>query len=270
MENENSAQPLDALMTQLKLSNADLVNVSTEQLTFKMVNKGRSGRRISPNVQEKILNALLKAKPELKLRRRELFRYDLNEAATKLVQAALKKMNEKKIKYPQFIDFLVEAGINGYKTDVALNQVVFYGPGGEALTIKGVQISAAQPGRYDVTAVQSAIQDAQQEKIDHPTFLKRIYEAGISEYEVNTRHRRIAYKSLEGLSYKEEIPAFDPTAVVAVIEPPVVEKKAKAKAAPAKKVKKVKKKLKSKPKKHMTTKARMSLKKRRFSKKRHR
>lgn len=70
------AQPLDKLMTQLGLANADLVNASTEQLTFKMVAKGRKGKRLTPNVQDKILKALLTAKPDLDLRRRDLFRYE--------------------------------------------------------------------------------------------------------------------------------------------------------------------------------------------------
>src|SRR3990167_4963793 len=98
----NDPQPLDALMNKLNISNADLVKASTEQLSFKMVNKGRAGnrrlspnvqdkiltalltlkpelRRLSPNVQDKILTALLTLKPELKLRRRDLFCYEIDE-----------------------------------------------------------------------------------------------------------------------------------------------------------------------------------------------
>lgn len=56
-------QPLDQLMTRLALSNADLVKVSKEQLTFKMVQKGRKGRPLTRNVQNKILRAIQAAKP---------------------------------------------------------------------------------------------------------------------------------------------------------------------------------------------------------------
>ncbi len=45
-------------MTELGLSNADLVKASTEQLTFKMVQKARKGKLLTPNVQNKILAAL--------------------------------------------------------------------------------------------------------------------------------------------------------------------------------------------------------------------
>ncbi len=46
---EMGTQPLDALMEQLGLKNSDLVEHSTEQLTFKMIAKGRKGRRLSLN-----------------------------------------------------------------------------------------------------------------------------------------------------------------------------------------------------------------------------
>jgi len=61
-------------MTQLGISNADLVHASTQQLTFKNVQKGRVGRRLTPNIQDKILTALLALKPDLKVRRGDLFR----------------------------------------------------------------------------------------------------------------------------------------------------------------------------------------------------
>ena len=72
-------QPIDVLMTRLGLSNADLVRVSTQQLSFKNVQKARTGRRITTNIQDKILTSLLTLKSELKLVRRDLFRYEAGE-----------------------------------------------------------------------------------------------------------------------------------------------------------------------------------------------
>jgi hypothetical protein len=40
------------------LSNADLVKASTEQLTFKQVQKARSGRPVTANIRQKILRAI--------------------------------------------------------------------------------------------------------------------------------------------------------------------------------------------------------------------
>lgn len=69
------AQPLDGLMTQLGLSNHDLVEASKEQLTHKMVQKGRKGRRLTPNVKTKILNALHGVVPDRCFAHRDLFNY---------------------------------------------------------------------------------------------------------------------------------------------------------------------------------------------------
>ena len=68
-------QSLDGLMTRLKLSNTDLVKASTEQLTHKQVQKGRTGKRLSPCLKTKILNALHNAVPDQKFANKDLFNY---------------------------------------------------------------------------------------------------------------------------------------------------------------------------------------------------
>ncbi len=57
-ERELGVQPLDQIMEELELKNHDLVAASTEGLTHKQVKKGRNGRRVTRNIQEKILSAL--------------------------------------------------------------------------------------------------------------------------------------------------------------------------------------------------------------------
>lgn len=60
-------QPLDAIMAAKEIKNHDLVAaVAPGTLTHKQVQKARKGRRLTPNVQEKILDALNAfAKPEV-------------------------------------------------------------------------------------------------------------------------------------------------------------------------------------------------------------
>ena len=74
-EMELGVQPLDQIMTDLKLSNHDLVAASTEQLSHKVVQKGRKGRRLTLNAQHKILNAIVKLRPEAKLTLKKMFSY---------------------------------------------------------------------------------------------------------------------------------------------------------------------------------------------------
>ena len=68
-------QPLDAVMTGLHLSNHALVAASSEQLSHKVVQKGRKGRRLTPKAKLKILSALKTLFPEKKFAHRDLFNY---------------------------------------------------------------------------------------------------------------------------------------------------------------------------------------------------
>jgi uncharacterized protein YbcV (DUF1398 family) len=238
MENENIPQPLDAIMSQHRLSSADLVRASKEQLSFKMVHKGRTGRRLTPNVQDKILNALLLAKPGLSLRRRDLFHYEPAAPVVGLIQKAISDTAKKLISYAEFIDRLTEAGINRYAVDVVAGHITFFAAAGQAHVENGASVGEPSPGRFDAILLKYAITDAQKGRIDHPAFLKRIYAAGIVSYETNTRRRRIAYKGAAGETYREIIP---PAGQKEVPEASAAPKKTKK---PVVKVKKVRKAIK--------------------------
>lgn len=54
-------QPLVGVMADCGLSVHDVVAASSEQITHKMVSRGRKGRRLTRNVQFKILRAVNKA-----------------------------------------------------------------------------------------------------------------------------------------------------------------------------------------------------------------
>ncbi len=165
------SQPLDTIMNQLHLTNAQLVNASTEQLSFKMLQKGRKGDRLSPRMQDKILRALLTVKPDLKIRRRDLFRYDPSEAVVEKIKSALTLVGDDKIKYPEFIDLLAAAGINRYAVEP--NRSIFYGPGGEA---------HVEEGEASLSPI-----------------------TGVTAYQVNVRDRKIKYEKY-GEAHKESIP----------------------------------------------------------------
>ena len=54
-------QPLARIMVDHGLKARDLVSISTQQLTHKMVSRARKGRRLTPNVKLKIRGALNKS-----------------------------------------------------------------------------------------------------------------------------------------------------------------------------------------------------------------
>lgn len=55
---ELGPQPLDKIMEDGGLKNHDLVEASKDGLTHKQVQKGRKGRRLTRNIQDKIAAAL--------------------------------------------------------------------------------------------------------------------------------------------------------------------------------------------------------------------
>lgn len=61
IEKNMGLQPLAGIMTKYGLKPNDLVCSSTEQLSHKMVSRAVKGRRLTPNIQRKIVNALNKS-----------------------------------------------------------------------------------------------------------------------------------------------------------------------------------------------------------------
>ncbi|MCK4994264.1 MAG: hypothetical protein KAS13_04360 [Candidatus Omnitrophica bacterium] len=61
IERDLGKQPINKIMLQYDLKPHDLVEASTEQITHRMVTRAAKGRRLTHNVQIKILNALNKA-----------------------------------------------------------------------------------------------------------------------------------------------------------------------------------------------------------------
>ena len=69
-------QPIAQIMARHALKSHDLVAASTEQITHKMISRAARGRRLSPNVQRKILKALnIVAKKNYSMK--DLFNYQL-------------------------------------------------------------------------------------------------------------------------------------------------------------------------------------------------
>lgn len=74
IERDLGEQPIARVMAQHGLKSHDLVAASTEQITHKMIGRAIKGRRLTPGVQNKILNALNRAAKK-KCTLKDLFNY---------------------------------------------------------------------------------------------------------------------------------------------------------------------------------------------------
>ena len=64
IERDLGPQPLKKILEKSRLSHHDLVVSSSKGLTHKMVSRGCKGRRLTKNVQQKVLEALNQASGE--------------------------------------------------------------------------------------------------------------------------------------------------------------------------------------------------------------
>jgi hypothetical protein len=74
IERDLGAQPIAEILALNGLKARDLVERSTEQITYKMVSRAVKGRRLTPGVQSKILNALNKVSTK-RYSLKDLFNY---------------------------------------------------------------------------------------------------------------------------------------------------------------------------------------------------
>ena len=58
LERNLGPQPIEKIMLEHQLKTHDLVSVSSEQLTYKKIAHAMKGRRLTPRMKLKILNAL--------------------------------------------------------------------------------------------------------------------------------------------------------------------------------------------------------------------
>jgi hypothetical protein len=58
IQRDLGSQPINELLKKWGIDNHELVEASKEQLSHKQVQKARKGRRVTANIQKKILNAL--------------------------------------------------------------------------------------------------------------------------------------------------------------------------------------------------------------------
>ena len=65
--------PFDGILKARGLDNEAVVKASTEQLTFKQVQKARTGRQVTANIQHKILRALNACGGDVQYKLRDLF-----------------------------------------------------------------------------------------------------------------------------------------------------------------------------------------------------
>lgn len=115
------------------------------------------------------------------------------------------------IPFPEIVGALVANGVEYYHVDYALSTFTFYGTSGAAviapITFENQPCISA---RLDVAALKAAIVDSQQHGQKFPEFCRRATLAGVKDYTVYLRGKRVIYSGRQGDQHIEWFPGAQP------------------------------------------------------------
>lgn len=126
-----------------------------------------------------------------------------NAAKTCLVAAEHNTMT-----FPEIVRTLIEAGFESYAIDYRRGRATYYLPDGQSFEYPTHQ-SGPVAERFDTSAIQAAIRDAQQLVPDYTYkgFCQKVMKAGCAGYVVSFMGRRAVYMGRTAETHVEPFPS---------------------------------------------------------------
>lgn len=124
------------------------------------------------------------------------------------IRAAREKNRRKEIDYPAFARLLREAGVHSYRADVPAHTITYQGDV-EPFTETGHEIVPAaerSPRAFDSEGIREALAANQRGKGDYEDFLRQIWAAGCTHYDVDLQAATVTYRGAQGEAWVEPIP----------------------------------------------------------------
>jgi uncharacterized protein YbcV (DUF1398 family) len=110
--------------------------------------------------------------------------------------------------FPKIVQTLMQEGFESYAIDFRRNRAIYYLPDGQSVEYT-THHSASVADRFDVSAIQAAIRDAQQLVPDYTYkgFCQKVVEAGCVGYVVSFAGRRAVYMGRTAEIHVEHFPS---------------------------------------------------------------
>jgi uncharacterized protein YbcV (DUF1398 family) len=109
--------------------------------------------------------------------------------------------------FPAQLKKLVEAGVEGYYTDLRRNRRIFYLPGGDSYKTNARPVEVTIADKLDALAVAAAVKQSQAGQITYRQFCEKVMRAGCACYIVSILGRRVVYLGRTGETHVEHFPA---------------------------------------------------------------
>jgi uncharacterized protein YbcV (DUF1398 family) len=110
------------------------------------------------------------------------------------------------LNFPQILEKLAVAGIEGYYNDLRSAKRTHYLPNSDNIEIAGHPARTPIAETFDAKRVEAAVRQSQRNEHTYPEFCEKIAAAGCAAYIVSLLGRRAIYLGRTGETYVEPFP----------------------------------------------------------------
>jgi uncharacterized protein YbcV (DUF1398 family) len=140
----------------------------------------------------------------------EIGYHDRSEEDTRMnaeaMHRALQESQEGKLRFPEVVKMLVDAGVESYFADLMKGEETFYLPSGEVHTEKMKMPGTKAADVFSQEGVVAAIRAVQADRIRYPEFVKQAMAAGVAAYWAFLAGKKVIYFGRKGEFHVEEFP----------------------------------------------------------------
>jgi uncharacterized protein YbcV (DUF1398 family) len=130
----------------------------------------------------------------------------MNEQARKIAEDVTRGSDNDTLTFPQVLERLAGAGIEGYLCDLRHETKTYYMPDGDNVVVREDAANTPIAERFDPARVSAAVRQSQRNEHTYRDFCRKIAEAGCAGYIVTLLGRRAVYFGRDGEVYTEHFP----------------------------------------------------------------
>lgn len=124
-----------------------------------------------------------------------------------VIEVCSRGSEDDSLDFPQVLEMLVGAGVEGYFADLRLSTKTYYLPDGGTIVVPAKDPAKPVASAFDATRVESAVRQSQAGTHTYRAFCEKIMAAGCSGYLVSIPGRRAVYFGRTGETHVEHFPA---------------------------------------------------------------
>ncbi len=119
----------------------------------------------------------------------------MNDPQKAIARACLEGAQSDTMNFPEIVGTLIEAGFEGYAIDYRRATATYYLTDGKSIVLEAHAVSTAIAPKFDVSLIQAAIREAQQQVpgYTYRGFCEKAASAGCAGYIVSFSGRRALY-----------------------------------------------------------------------------